>query len=111
MVWKLPPEKRSSTPSSVLPTSCQTLLELVAVDARRGDVRAQAIDGQQPERKQDALTQVGHAEHVADGGEKLFHGSVAFSFQRSAFSFYSLCEWPQFKTVGVVMIAKLTAES
>src|ERR1044071_1127844 len=61
--------------------------ELVAVDAGRGDVRAQAVDGQQPERKQNALTQVGHGEHVADGGEELFHGFVAFSLQRSALSF------------------------
>ena len=74
MVWKFPPEKRSSTPRSVLPTSLPDARELVAVDARRGDVRAQAVDGQQPERKQDALTQVGHAEHVADGGEELIHG-------------------------------------
>ena len=34
---------------------------------------AEAIDDKQAERKENALTQVRHIEHVANGGEKLFH--------------------------------------
>jgi hypothetical protein len=36
-------------------------------------VRAEAVDGEQAQREQDALAQVWHLKHVADGGEELFH--------------------------------------
>ena len=35
--------------------------------------RAQAIDGQKPERKQNAPAQIRHIEHIANSRKKLIH--------------------------------------
>jgi hypothetical protein len=48
------------------------------VYARRADVRAKAIDDQQSQRKEDALTQVWNLKHVTNSGEKLFHTGTLF---------------------------------
>ena len=40
-------------------------------------MRAQAVDRQQAQREQNPPAQIRHIEHVANGGEKLFHNQVA----------------------------------
>ena len=48
-------------------------LEPRFIDSGRANMRAQAIDGQQAKRKENAPAQVRHIEHIANGGKKLFH--------------------------------------
>src|ERR1019366_2632695 len=50
----------------------EELRQHVGVNARRGDVSAEPVNGEQPERKQNALPQVGNSKYV---GQLLKHGS------------------------------------
>jgi len=50
-------------------------LELLFVDARRRDVRAEAINGDQRQREHDPLAQIGHVYHVANGVDEPLHAT------------------------------------
>ena len=67
---RLPPVNRSSQAERGAGVLIEELRQRIGVDARRGDERAQAIDGQHAKREEDTLAQVGDAEDV---GEFLEH--------------------------------------
>src|ERR1039457_6650501 len=55
----------------------EELLPLLNVDARRGDVTAQTVHRQQPQRKHQPLAKIWNAKHVRECFKKL-HGSLGF---------------------------------
>ena len=61
---RLPPLNRSTSPSASRPAVLKNCCQQLGIDAGRGDVRAQAIDGQDAQREQHALAQVGNAEDI-----------------------------------------------
>ncbi len=61
---KVPPLNRSKKPNSVPWFWCEELLQAIRVDARRGDVTAQAIHRQQSQREHEPLAQVRNAKDV-----------------------------------------------
>ena len=82
----LPPANRSKKPKIDPGLRAEELLPALEVDARRGDVAAQTIHRQQPQREQEPLAEVGDAKHVRERFKKLVHGSLRFPalFARSA---------------------------
>ncbi len=64
-----PPEKMSRKPKMRSGRRLEEGVDRLRIDARRRDVRAQAIDGQHEEREQDPLAQVRHAENVREALE------------------------------------------
>ena len=53
----------------------KSCVQHVGIDARRGQERAQAVDRQHRQRKQNPLAQIRNPEHIGKGFEKLVHDS------------------------------------
>jgi hypothetical protein len=49
------------------------LVQTIPVYARRADVSAKTINGQDAERKQNAPAKIRHIKHIANCGKKLIH--------------------------------------
>ena len=74
----LPPANRSKKPKIDPRLSCEELFPALQVDARRGNVAAQTIHGQQTQREQEPLAEVRDAKDVRERFKKLVHGTLRF---------------------------------
>ena len=67
----LPPANRSKKPKIEPGLRAEELRPALQVDARRGDVAAQTIHRQQPQREQEPLAEIRDAKHVRERFKKL----------------------------------------